>query len=57
MPRTGDLAEDVRRLTQAHSDCLARLVRHVPEQYFWQHKRWKTRPEGETQERRPVEAV
>jgi Kdo2-lipid IVA lauroyltransferase/acyltransferase len=61
VPRTGDLAEDVHRLTQAYSDCLARLVREFPEQYFWQHKRWKTRPQGETQrenqERRPVRAV
>ena len=42
--RTGDLAEDVRRLTQAHTDFLARYVKLAPEQYFWQHKRWKTRP-------------
>ena len=57
VPRTGDLTEDVRRLTQAYSDCLARLVLEFPEQYFWQHKRWKTRPEPETQERRRVRAV
>jgi KDO2-lipid IV(A) lauroyltransferase len=55
--RSGDVEEDVRRLTQAYSDCLARLVREFPEQYFWQHKRWKTRPDWETQERRPVRAV
>jgi KDO2-lipid IV(A) lauroyltransferase len=55
--RTGDVAEDVRRLTQAYSDCLAELVREFPEQYFWQHKRWKTRPDAENQERHPVRAV
>jgi KDO2-lipid IV(A) lauroyltransferase len=43
-PRTGVVAEDVRLLTQAHADFLARFVRRAPEQYFWQHKRWKTRP-------------
>ena len=41
---TGDLDEDVRRLTRAHTDFLARFVHRAPEQYFWQHKRWKTRP-------------
>ena len=56
-PRTGDLAQDVRRLTQAHADVLARLVRESPDQYFWQHKRWKTRPELEKQERRALPAV
>jgi Kdo2-lipid IVA lauroyltransferase/acyltransferase len=41
---SGDLAGDVRRLTEAHAGFLARYVREAPEQYFWQHKRWKTRP-------------
>jgi len=42
--RTGDHAEDLRRLTEAHAAFLARFVRRAPEQYFWQHRRWKTRP-------------
>ncbi len=46
---SGDLEADVRRLTQAHVDILERWVREHPEQYFWQHKRWKTRPPSETQ--------
>jgi KDO2-lipid IV(A) lauroyltransferase len=41
---TGDAEEDVRRLTQAHTALLEAWVREAPEQYFWQHKRWKTRP-------------
>jgi len=45
--RTGDLDEDVRRLTAAHAAALAERVRRMPEQYFWQHKRWKTRPAHE----------
>ena len=43
---TGDLEEDVRRITAAHTAALERLVRKYPEQYFWQHKRWDTRPAG-----------
>ena len=44
---TGDLEADVRRLTEAHTAALEREVRAWPEQYFWQHKRWKTRPPEE----------
>jgi KDO2-lipid IV(A) lauroyltransferase len=55
--RTGDLARDVQALTQAHADALARFVREAPEQYFWQHKRWKTPPRAGKQERRPLPAV
>jgi Kdo2-lipid IVA lauroyltransferase/acyltransferase len=45
--RTGDLDEDVRRLTQAHTRALEASVEAAPEQYFWQHRRWKTRPADE----------
>jgi KDO2-lipid IV(A) lauroyltransferase len=41
---TGDTEEDIRRITAAHTAALERLVREYPEQYFWQHKRWHTRP-------------
>lgn len=41
---SGDLEDDVTRLTEAWTAVLERWVRHAPEQYFWQHKRWKTRP-------------
>ena len=44
---TGDLDEDIRVVTQAHTAVLERWVRAHPEQYFWQHKRWKTRPGSE----------
>jgi KDO2-lipid IV(A) lauroyltransferase len=47
--RSGDLEADVLRLTQAHVDVLEEWVTRFPEQYFWQHKRWKTRPPAETQ--------
>lgn len=44
-PDTGDAERDVLLLTEAHTAVLERAVREAPEQYFWQHKRWKTRPE------------
>jgi KDO2-lipid IV(A) lauroyltransferase len=42
--RTGDLDEDVVRLTAAHVAALAARVRRFPEHYFWQHRRWRTAP-------------
>ena len=44
---SGDLDADVRALTEAHTSALQRAIREAPEQYFWQHKRWKKRPDGE----------
>lgn len=44
---SGDMEEDVLRLTQAHTAQLEREIRETPEQYLWQHRRWKTRPQGE----------
>jgi KDO2-lipid IV(A) lauroyltransferase len=41
---TGDVDGDVLRLTEVHTKYLERKVREAPEQYFWQHRRWKTRP-------------
>ncbi|NJD19368.1 MAG: lysophospholipid acyltransferase family protein [Gemmatimonadetes bacterium] len=43
----GDLEEDVRALTAAHTAALAPAERQAPEQHFWQHRRWKTRPPSE----------
>ena len=51
---TGDLERDVERLTAAHTERLEEAVRQTPEQYFWQHNRWKTRPSsGEAPEPPP----
>jgi KDO2-lipid IV(A) lauroyltransferase len=38
-----DLAADVRRM----NEFIEERVREMPEQYFWLHKRFKTRPPGE----------
>ena len=42
--RTGDLDRDVLSLTTELAARLEKEVRVAPEQYFWFHKRWKTRP-------------
>lgn len=44
-PLTGDLEEDLHRLTQAYTTWLEGKVRETPEQYLWMHRRWKTQPE------------
>ncbi len=36
--------EAIRDLTQRYTAILERDVREAPEQYFWHHRRWKTRP-------------
>ena len=40
---TGDVAADTRRMNAFVEE----RVREMPEQYFWTHKRFKTRPAGE----------
>ena len=39
---SGDVAADTRRMNAFIED----RIRAMPEQYFWLHKRFKTRPEG-----------
>ena len=41
---TGDVEADVLALMAAYHARLEDIIRKAPEQYFWQHKRWKTRP-------------
>ena len=42
--RTGDRDADVHATALAYTQVLERLVRAHPEQYFWQHRRWKGQP-------------
>ena len=44
--RTGDRETAVDRIVQGYTDALERLVRRYPEQYFWQHRRWKHQRAG-----------
>jgi KDO2-lipid IV(A) lauroyltransferase len=41
--RTGELETDVRALTTRLAAALEAEIRKAPEQYFWFHRRWKTR--------------
>ena len=45
---TGDRDADVLRLTAACTAIVERWARRNPEQWLWMHRRWKTRPPGET---------
>lgn len=44
-----DIASDSDELAQTTSmnQCIEAAIRRMPEQYFWVHKRFKTRPSGE----------
>lgn len=44
----------VRAITQRYHAALERLVRRHPEQYFWLHRRWKSRPAAK---RKPAAAA
>lgn len=42
--RTGDREKDVDALVVRYSEILEKWVRKYPEQYFWQHRRWRRQP-------------
>jgi KDO2-lipid IV(A) lauroyltransferase len=44
LPDTGDHDRDVLAFMQDLNDRLERHVRAHPEQWYWLHRRWKTRP-------------
>jgi Kdo2-lipid IVA lauroyltransferase/acyltransferase len=44
LPDTGDPDVDDRAFLQAYMTALEEAVREAPDQYFWPHRRWKTRP-------------
>ena len=41
---TGTVSERVHTIASFYTDAIARHVRACPEQWFWMHKRWATRP-------------
>lgn len=45
--REGALEDVVWRGTAAFTAMLEAAIREAPEQYLWQHRRWKTRPPEE----------
>lgn len=42
--QTGDRERDVDQTVQHYTDVTEQFVREYPEQYFWQHRRWKRQP-------------
>ena len=44
--RTGDRERDVDAIVAGYTNALERWVRRYPEQYFWQHRRWKHQRPG-----------
>lgn len=44
---TGDREKDILETTAMFTAAIERFIRAAPDQWFWVHKRWKTRPPGE----------
>ena len=44
---TGVADQDIRNLLLSYNRILEDAIRAAPDQYFWHHKRWKTRPPEE----------
>jgi len=51
---TGDRDADILRFSQDLNDRLERWIRLHPDRWYWLHRRWKTRPEGEVGGPRPA---
>ena len=50
LTRTGDDATDIRENTQQFTRVIENYVRRYPDQWLWLHRRWKSRPLGESQD-------
>ncbi|MBI4613395.1 MAG: lysophospholipid acyltransferase family protein [Planctomycetes bacterium] len=46
--KTADAEADARTVMAEVNEALVRAIRTYPEQWLWTHRRWKTRPPGET---------
>jgi KDO2-lipid IV(A) lauroyltransferase len=44
---SGDRKQDIVNFTARFTKEVENVIRRNPDQWFWIHKRWKTRPEGE----------
>jgi Kdo2-lipid IVA lauroyltransferase/acyltransferase len=45
---TGDRQQDIVSTTAAYTEQIENIIRQYPDQWLWIHKRWKTRPKGES---------
>ncbi|MFZ5564080.1 MAG: lysophospholipid acyltransferase family protein [Thermodesulfobacteriota bacterium] len=41
---TGDPIRDVEENTRQYNEAIERIIRRYPDQWFWMHQRWKTKP-------------
>lgn len=41
---TGDPTRDVEENTRQYNEAIERIIRRYPDQWFWMHQRWKTKP-------------
>ncbi|MDD5643827.1 MAG: hypothetical protein PHO00_00045 [bacterium] len=41
---SGTFDEKIFGITQKYSNIVEKEVRKYPEQYFWMHRRWKSKP-------------
>jgi KDO2-lipid IV(A) lauroyltransferase len=46
--RTGDDEADAVANTALYTKVIESFIRRYPDQWLWVHRRWKTRPPGET---------
>ena len=47
IPYSGDQETDVHHILQTYTRRLESYLRAYPDQWFWPHRRWKTRPADE----------
>ena len=47
-PKTGNLEQDINTATRAIFSRLEQIIQQFPDHYFWFNRRWKTRPEGDS---------
>jgi KDO2-lipid IV(A) lauroyltransferase len=47
--KTGDLKHDIIETTAAYTAEIEKIICEYPDQWMWIHKRWKTRPPGESE--------
>ncbi len=48
----GNEEQDIRQLTQELAERIEKEIQRHPEQWFWFHDRWRTRPQGDEYEER-----